>query len=53
MPTADTPLGTGNIGFRMMQKLGWQGQGLGQNERGIREPVRAADARERSDKYKV
>ncbi|XP_063909039.1 arginine-glutamic acid dipeptide repeats protein-like isoform X2 [Zophobas morio] len=38
-----------NIGFKMLQKLGWsQGQGLGSNGAGIVEPINKAAAREQN-----
>ncbi|PSC75708.1 G patch domain-containing 8 [Micractinium conductrix] len=29
-----------NVGYRLLQKLGWRGGGLGREQQGIREPVR-------------
>ncbi|KAG1669827.1 hypothetical protein FOA52_001657 [Chlamydomonas sp. UWO 241] len=40
--TMDTALPEDNIGYRMLLKMGWsKGRGLGANEDGIMEPVRA------------
>jgi anaerobic glycerol-3-phosphate dehydrogenase len=45
------PLGN-SIGFKMMQKFGWQGGGLGAKESGIQEPVKAAEVRGQNDRFK-
>ncbi|GMH07702.1 hypothetical protein Nepgr_009542 [Nepenthes gracilis] len=37
----DTQLTSSNIGFRLLQKMGWKGKGLGKDEQGIIEPVKS------------
>ncbi|MQL86704.1 hypothetical protein Taro_019239 [Colocasia esculenta] len=37
----DTKLTSSNIGFRLLQKMGWKGKGLGKDEQGIIEPIKA------------
>ncbi|XP_047338064.1 G patch domain-containing protein 8 [Impatiens glandulifera] len=37
----DTQLSSSNIGFRLLQKMGWKGKGLGKDEQGITEPIRS------------
>lgn len=41
----DTQLTSSNIGFRLLQKMGWKGKGLGKDEQGIVEPIKS-DMRE-------
>ncbi|KAJ4749768.1 D111/G-patch domain-containing protein [Rhynchospora pubera] len=38
----DTQLTSSNVGFRLLQKMGWKGKGLGKNEQGITEPIKAS-----------
>ncbi|KAG8363968.1 hypothetical protein BUALT_Bualt19G0077600 [Buddleja alternifolia] len=33
----DTQLPSSNVGFRLLQKMGWKGKGLGKNEQALRE----------------
>ncbi|KAK3025028.1 hypothetical protein RJ639_043306 [Escallonia herrerae] len=37
----DTHLTSSNIGFRLLQKMGWKGKGLGKDEQGITEPIKS------------
>ncbi|EPS61078.1 hypothetical protein M569_13722, partial [Genlisea aurea] len=37
----DTQLTSSNIGFRLLQKMGWKGKGLGRDEQGIVEPIKS------------
>ncbi|PWA56887.1 D111/G-patch domain-containing protein [Artemisia annua] len=37
----DTQLPSSNVGFRLLQKMGWKGKGLGKNEQGITEPIKS------------
>ncbi|KAJ0014496.1 hypothetical protein Pint_21096 [Pistacia integerrima] len=37
----DTKLTSSNIGFRLLQKMGWKGKGLGKDEQGITEPIQS------------
>ncbi|KAH6835927.1 D111/G-patch domain-containing protein [Perilla frutescens var. hirtella] len=43
----DTHLTSSNVGFRLLQKMGWKGKGLGKDEQGIVEPIKSGirDAR--------
>lgn len=31
----DTQLTSSNVGFRLLQKMGWKGKGLGKDEQGL------------------
>ncbi|KAJ8439259.1 hypothetical protein Cgig2_030194 [Carnegiea gigantea] len=37
----DRQLTSSNVGFRLLQKMGWKGKGLGKNEQGITEPIKS------------
>lgn len=37
----DTQLTSSNVGFRLLQKMGWKGKGLGKDEQGIIEPLKS------------
>ncbi|KAM7478552.1 hypothetical protein LguiA_026765 [Lonicera macranthoides] len=37
----DTQLPSSNIGFKLLQKMGWKGKGLGKDEQGITEPIKS------------
>ncbi|XP_061366229.1 uncharacterized protein LOC133309463 [Gastrolobium bilobum] len=37
----DTQLTSSNIGFKLLQKMGWKGKGLGKDEQGITEPIKS------------
>ncbi|XP_050382961.1 uncharacterized protein LOC126799741 [Argentina anserina] len=37
----DRHLPSSNIGFRLLQKMGWKGKGLGKDEQGIVEPIKS------------
>ncbi|CAH9085914.1 unnamed protein product [Cuscuta europaea] len=37
----DKQLTSANVGFRLLQKMGWKGKGLGKDEQGIIEPIKS------------
>ncbi|CAH8272344.1 unnamed protein product [Arabidopsis lyrata] len=37
----DTKISSSNVGFRLLQKMGWKGKGLGKQEQGITEPIKS------------
>ncbi|KAL9233446.1 hypothetical protein vseg_008446 [Gypsophila vaccaria] len=37
----DRHLSSSNVGFKLLQKMGWKGKGLGKDEQGIIEPIRS------------
>ncbi|KAG6552465.1 hypothetical protein Mapa_005885 [Marchantia paleacea] len=39
--SVDTQLSSSNVGFKLLQKMGWKGKGLGKDEQGITEPIKA------------
>lgn len=49
--SADSPLDRGNLGFKMLKGMGWEGEGLGKAGAGIQEPVKAAESRDRSERF--
>ncbi|CAM6124788.1 unnamed protein product [Calypogeia fissa] len=38
--SVDTQLSSSNVGFKLLQKMGWKGKGLGKDEQGIIEPIK-------------
>ncbi|XP_048583795.1 calcium homeostasis endoplasmic reticulum protein isoform X1 [Nematostella vectensis] len=50
--TTETRLDETNVGHQMLKKMGWEGAGLGKNERGIQNPIQAGEVRERHNMYK-
>jgi hypothetical protein len=49
--SVNSPLDRGNLGFKMLKGMGWEGEGLGKGGAGIQEPVKAADTRDRSERF--
>jgi hypothetical protein len=41
--SVDTQLGASNVGFKLMQKMGWKGKGLGENEQGLLQQLLSSD----------
>lgn len=37
----DRQMSSSNIGFKLLQKMGWKGKGLGKDEQGIIEPIKS------------
>lgn len=37
----DTHITSSNVGFKLLQKMGWKGKGLGKHEQGIVEPIKS------------
>uniref|UniRef100_A0A803KN72 G-patch domain-containing protein n=1 Tax=Chenopodium quinoa TaxID=63459 RepID=A0A803KN72_CHEQI len=37
----DRKMSSSNIGFKLLQKMGWKGKGLGKDEQGITEPIKS------------
>ncbi|XP_074304221.1 uncharacterized protein LOC141638941 isoform X2 [Silene latifolia] len=37
----DRQLSSSNVGFRLLQKMGWKGEGVGKDEQGIIEPIKS------------
>ncbi|AED93588.1 unnamed protein product [Arabidopsis thaliana] len=37
----DVKISSSNVGFRLLQKMGWKGKGLGKQEQGITEPIKS------------
>uniref|UniRef100_A0A1J3IBB2 G patch domain-containing protein 8 n=1 Tax=Noccaea caerulescens TaxID=107243 RepID=A0A1J3IBB2_NOCCA len=37
----ETMISSSNVGFRLLQKMGWKGKGLGKQEQGITEPIKS------------
>eukprot|EP00112_Aurelia_sp_Birch-Aquarium-sp1_P025082 Seg817.5 transcript_id=Seg817.5/GoldUCD/mRNA.D3Y31 product="Calcium homeostasis endoplasmic reticulum protein" protein_id=Seg817.5/GoldUCD/D3Y31 len=51
--TLESKIEESNVGHQMLKKMGWGGKGLGREERGIQEPIKGGDVREKGDMFKL
>lgn len=40
------------MGHQILRRMGWGGSGLGAQQQGIEEPIKAGEVRDKVDKYK-
>jgi len=50
--TLESKIEESNVGHQMLKKMGWGGKGLGREERGIQEPIKGGEVREKGDMFK-
>ena len=49
----DHRISEANIGHQLLEKIGWEGAGLGATEQGIQDPIKGSEVRSKGSNFLV